>query len=71
MNRIIYPIEGGGIAVLVPSPQWIGTIQELANKDVPAGKPYLIIEAADVPEDRKYREAWEADFTNPDGYGGE
>lgn len=31
----------------------------VAAKDVPAGKPYKIIDAADVPTDRTFRNAWE------------
>lgn len=69
-KRIIYPNEDGGINILIPAPSWIGTLEQLAQKDVPNGIAYLIIDAEDVPEDRTYREAWEADFSNPDGYGG-
>jgi hypothetical protein len=39
------------------------SLQEIAAKDVPAGKPYKIIDAADVPADREFRNAWTADFT--------
>ena len=45
------------------------SISELAQKDVPAGTPYLIVEDDVVPSDRTFRNAWEADFSNPDGYG--
>jgi hypothetical protein len=31
----------------------------IAAKDVPAGKPFKIIETADVPNDRTFRNAWE------------
>ena len=34
------------------------TIEEIAAKDVPAGKPFEIIDAADLP-DRQSRNAWE------------
>lgn len=68
MKRIIYQNEDGGISVLTPcNPN--RTIEELARKDVPAGQPFKIINASDVPSDRTFRDAWEADFTNPDGYG--
>ena len=70
-KRIIFPNGDGGISILVPSPEWNGTTEQLAQKDVPSGLPYLIVDASDVPEDRTYREALEADFSNPDGYGGE
>ena len=34
-------------------------IEEIAAKDVPAGKPFEIVDAADIPEDRTFRNAWE------------
>ena len=34
-KRVLYPNKENGIAVLVPSPHFKGTIQELAIKDVP------------------------------------
>jgi hypothetical protein len=34
-------------------------IQWIANKDVPAGKPYKIVDASDIPSDRTFRNAWE------------
>lgn len=37
---------------------------------VPAGVPFLVVDESDVPADRTYREAWEADFSTPDGLGG-
>ena len=69
-KRILYPNGDGGIAIIVPSPEWEGTIEELALKDVPEGIPYLIVNDTDIPTDRTYREAWQADFSTPDGYGG-
>lgn len=68
-KRIIYPNESG-ISVLIPSPQWKGTIEELAAKDVPEGVPYLIVNESDVPENREQRILWDADFSTPDGVGG-
>ena len=62
-SRIIYPTDGGGVAVIIPAPEWLSqegnTIEALAEKDVPAGKPYKIIDTADVPSDRTFRNAWE------------
>jgi hypothetical protein len=73
-QRIIYPTDGGGVAVIIPAPECLQkhTIEEIAAKDVPAGKPYKIVDAADIPSDRSERNAWtvdEADLT--DGIGGE
>lgn len=66
-ERIIYPNQDGGIAVIVPSGD-VPTI-EVARKDVPEGVPYLIISKDDLPPDRMFRGAWESDFSSPDGYG--
>ena len=57
--RIIYPNDTGGVAVVIPSPNWTGTMEELAAKDVPAGKPYKIVEDSEIPSDRTFRNAWE------------
>jgi hypothetical protein len=59
MKRIIYPNENGGVVVLIPSPNWKGTIEELATKDVPTGKPFKIVDASEIPSDRTFRNAWE------------
>jgi len=61
MKRIIYPTDEGGVAIVIPSPEAleIMTIEEIAAKDVPAGKPFKIIDTADVPSDRTFRDAWE------------
>jgi hypothetical protein len=58
-SRIIYPTDDGGVAVVVPAPNSGLTIQEIAAKDVPAGKPYKIVDVADIPSDRTFRGAWE------------
>jgi hypothetical protein len=70
-SRIIYPSDDGGVAILIPAPEYLAehTIEELAAKDVPEGKPFKIVDVADIPTDRTFRNAWEADFTNPDGVG--
>ena len=57
--RIVYPNDDGGVAVIVPSPRWVGTMEELAAKDVPDGKAYKIVEDSAVPTDRTFRDAWE------------
>lgn len=69
LKRIIYPNGSGGVAVIIPAPECGLTIEQIALKDVPTGTPYKIIDTSDVPVDRTFREAWEADFTTPDGMG--
>lgn len=57
-SRIIYPTDDGGVAVIIPAECGL-TIEEIAAKDVPAGKPYKIVDVSDIPEDRTFRGAWE------------
>lgn len=57
-QRIIYKTPDGGVAVIVPAPDTGLTIQQIAAKDVPHGIPYEIVNAADIPEDRTFRNAW-------------
>ena len=73
-QRIIYQTDDGGVAVIIPTPEALEQygIAAIAAKDVPAGKPFKIVDAADIPSDRSERNAWtvdEADLT--DGIGGE
>lgn len=74
MNRIIYKQDDGSVAVIIPTPEALALygIEAIAAKDVPAGKPYKIVDAADIPTDRSQRNAWtvdDADLT--DGVGAE
>jgi hypothetical protein len=57
-KRIIYPTDEGGVAIIVPADCGL-TIEEIAAKDVPQGKPYKIVDVADIPTDRTFRNAWE------------
>ena len=66
-QKILFPGEDGGICVLHPTGEL--PIADVAQKDVPAGTPYLIVEDDVIPSDRSFRGAWEADFSNPDGTG--
>ena len=57
-SRIIYPTDDG-VAVIVPAPECGLTIEEIAAKDVPAGKPYKIVDVSEILSDRTFRNAWE------------
>lgn len=70
--RIIYKTEENTVAVIIPSQEWTGTMEELAQKDVPTGLKYKIVEDSDIPSDRSFRNAWEVDESLlTDGVGGE
>ena len=74
MTRIIYRTDAGGVAVIIPTQHAIDTygITAIAIKDVPAGKPYKIVDATDIPSDRSDREAWTVDDVElTDGIGGD
>ena len=58
-SRIIYPNDEGGVSVIVPAEECGLTIEEIAAKDVPAGKSYKIVDVSDIPTDRTFRNAWE------------
>jgi len=58
-SRIIYPNDDGSVSIIVPAVECGLTIEEIAAKDVPAGKPFKIVDVADIPSDRTFRNAWE------------
>lgn len=73
-QRIIYQNNDGGVSVIVPAPECLQehTIEEIAAKDVPAGKPYKIVNVSDIPSDRTFRNAWKVDANAlTDGVGAE
>lgn len=62
MQVIIYKQDNGVPAIMVPAPQCLmeRTIMEIALKDVPAGKPFKIVNVSDLPGDVP-QEAWDVD----------
>jgi hypothetical protein len=86
-QRIIYPTDDGGVAVIIPAAECGLTIEEIAAKDVPPvvryegtgvfekdedtgemheiqqeiqePRAYKIVDVADIPSDRTFRDAWE------------
>jgi hypothetical protein len=58
MKRIIYPTDNGGVAIIVPAECGL-TIEQIAAKDVPSGKEFKIVDVADIPTERLFRNAWE------------
>lgn len=58
-KRIIYKTDEGGVCVLIPANECPLTIEEIAAKDVPAGKAYKIVDVSEIPSDRTFRNAWE------------
>jgi hypothetical protein len=72
-SRIIYPNDDGGVSVIVPAAECGLTIEQIAAKDVPpivvrgpensivstTPRPFKIVDVADIPTDRTFRNAWE------------
>ena len=52
--RIIYKTPDGGVAIIIPA----STI-EACIKDIPEGAEFSIVDTADIPSDRTFRNAWE------------
>lgn len=72
-QRVIYKTEDGGVAIIAPSPECLEkyTIQQIAEKDVPEGLPYKIVDVSEISSDRTFRNAWEIDESElTDGVGG-
>jgi hypothetical protein len=69
MNQVIIYPNDEGVAIITPAPDCGLTIEEIAAKDVPEGKPFKIVDVADIPSDRTFRAAWEANIVEPDGHG--
>lgn len=68
-KRIIYKDNEGNLAVIIPVDNNL-TIEQIARKDVPTGKPYKIIEETDLPNLRQYRNTWTIDDSElTDGVG--
>lgn len=60
---IVFKNDDGTISVIHPTSEVLTkyTIQQVAAKDVPSGKPYAIIDKSDLPTDRTFRSAWDID----------
>ena len=59
--KIIYKTPENTVTVLCPAKRTKLSIKELAEKDVPTGLKYKIVEDSDIPSDRSFRNAWEVD----------
>ena len=59
MQRIIYQNSEGGVSIVIPAPDYTGTMTELAASTVPVGIDYAIVEHTDIPADRTFRNEWE------------
>ena len=62
MQVIIFPNDSGGVAVIIPAFEFADQIEAVANKDVPAGKPWRVVDDSTLPSrDSRDRWLWTAD----------
>ena len=62
-QRILYQNDEGGTSIIVPGNNEL-TIEQIAQKDVPAGKTCIIVDDSVIPSDRHFRDAWEINANN-------
>lgn len=65
---ILFPAEDGSLSLVFPCDCGV-PVEEIARASVPTGKPYLIVDRSELPQDTTYIDAWTADFSTPDGVG--
>ena len=71
--RIIYQLAEQTAAIITPCECGL-TLEQIGQKDVPAGVPFWIVQENTIPADRTFRDAWELDTASmgePSGFGGE
>ena len=59
-KRIIYKNTDGSIGIIIPADCGL-TVEEIAQKDVPTGLNYKIVDVSDILSDRTFRNAWTID----------
>jgi hypothetical protein len=57
MQVIIFPQDDNKVSVITPAPEFADQIEAVAQKDVPAGKPWRIIDDSELPS-RDSRDRW-------------
>jgi hypothetical protein len=57
MQVILFPNDNGGVSVIIPAPEFADQIEAVANKDVPEGKPWRIVDDSELPS-RDSRDRW-------------
>jgi hypothetical protein len=62
-KKIIYKTSTGSLRIIVPANNINMTIEEIAQKDVPTGRPYKIVNASEISSDRTFRNAWDIEET--------
>ena len=58
-KRIIYKASDETVRIIVPANNVDMTVEEIAEKDVPTGLKYKIVDVSEIPSDRTFRNAWD------------
>ena len=61
MKIIIYTTDSKSVAVMCPAPDFSGDLYALAEKDVPAGAQWRIINADQLPSEAQWKWQWTDD----------
>lgn len=64
MQIIIFPQDNNKVSVIIPAPEYADQINAVAQKDVPEGKPWRIIDDSELPS-REFRDKWRWTETGP------
>ena len=59
--RIVFENAEGGVSITPTNERM--SIEELAARVVPAGVPWKLVDSADIPTDRAFRNAWKLEDT--------
>tara|TARA_R110000796_G_C14302451_1_gene405437 strand:- start:41 stop:259 length:219 start_codon:yes stop_codon:yes gene_type:complete len=60
-KRIIYKKDNGTVSIIIPITDSGLTVEQIAQKDVPTGLNYKIVDVSDISSDRTFRNAWTID----------
>jgi len=68
-KRIVYKNGDGTISIIIPADCGL-TVEQIAQKDVPTGLNYKIVNTSEISSDRTFRNAWTIDDSElTDGVG--
>jgi hypothetical protein len=67
-KAVIYAKDDNSLVFVNPNLSVISAY-ECGRRETPNGVPFLIVDTDNYPEDYDFMQAWEADFSDPDGYG--
>jgi ribosomal protein S12 len=60
-KRIIYKSSDSSVRIIIPADNIDMTVEEIAQKDVPTGVKYKIVNVSEISPDRTFRNAWDID----------